>query len=120
MHRIFSGNGWLSMPEIRKSASDSRPSCLLVQETLVLLILCILGIDVVMNGPSRWIGSVAGVPHASSPAGRLSLLECSSPSWGSGVRARRTASRFPGVPRCFPVGLADTLGYLQGNLGQRP
>ena len=34
------------MPGIRKSASDHRPSWLLVQEALVLLILCILCIDV--------------------------------------------------------------------------
>ena len=34
------------MPGIRKSASDHRPSRLLLQEALVLLILCILCIDV--------------------------------------------------------------------------
>ena len=34
------------MPGIRKSAPDHRPSWLLVQEALVLLILCILCIDV--------------------------------------------------------------------------
>jgi len=49
MHRIFSGNGWLSMPGVRKSAWDHRLSWLLVQDALVgliLLILSILCIDV--------------------------------------------------------------------------
>ncbi len=46
IHRIFSGNGWLAIPGIRKSARDHRPSRLLVQEALVLFILCILCIHV--------------------------------------------------------------------------
>jgi len=39
------------MPGIRKSASDHRPSRLLMQEALVLLILCILCIDVLYMEP---------------------------------------------------------------------
>ena len=43
---FLSGNGWLPEPGIRKFSSDHRQSRLLVQEALVLLILCILCIDV--------------------------------------------------------------------------
>ena len=46
MHRIFSGKGWLVIPGIRKPAPDHRPSRLLMQQPLVLLILCILCIHV--------------------------------------------------------------------------
>ena len=46
MHRIFSGKGWLVIPGIRKPAPDHRPSRLLMQQPLVLLILLILCIHV--------------------------------------------------------------------------
>ena len=46
MHRIFSGNGWLVVPDTRKSVRDHRLSRLLVQKALVLSILCILCIHV--------------------------------------------------------------------------
>ena len=46
MHRIFSGNGSLVILSIRKSARDHCQSRLLVQQALVLLILCILCIHV--------------------------------------------------------------------------
>ena len=53
MHRIFSGNGWLVIPGIRKPAPDYRPSRLLVQLPLVLLILYILCIHVHKKIDSR-------------------------------------------------------------------
>ena len=43
---MFSEDGWLAVLDIRKSAPDLRPSWLLVQEALVLYILCILCIHV--------------------------------------------------------------------------
>jgi len=43
---FLSGDGGLAILNIRKTAPDHRPSRLLVQEALVLLILCILCIDV--------------------------------------------------------------------------
>jgi len=46
MHRIFSAYGQLLLPGIRKIPLDHRLSWLLVQEALILLILCILCIDV--------------------------------------------------------------------------
>ncbi len=46
MHRIFSGNGWLLILNIRKYAPHDRPSLLLVQKAIVELILRILCIDV--------------------------------------------------------------------------
>ena len=46
MHRIFSGNGWLVMLSISKSAHDHCPSRHLVQQRPLLVILCILCIDV--------------------------------------------------------------------------
>ena len=46
MHRIFSGDGWLAILDIRKSARDHRPSQRLLQQPLVLIILCILCIHV--------------------------------------------------------------------------
>ncbi len=46
MHRIFSGDGWLAVLDIRKSARDHRRSQLLVQQPPVLIILCILCIHV--------------------------------------------------------------------------
>ncbi len=49
MHRIFSGNGWLGILEIRKPAPDHRPTRLPVLERLVLFILCILCIHVHKN-----------------------------------------------------------------------
>ena len=42
----FSGDGGLAVLDICESAPDHRPSRLLVQEALVLLILCIPCIDV--------------------------------------------------------------------------
>ncbi len=41
MHRIFPGDGWLAVLDIRNSAPNHCPSRLLVQEALVLKILCI-------------------------------------------------------------------------------
>ena len=46
MHRIFSGDGWLAVLNIRKSARDHRRSQPLVHCRRVLIILCILCIDV--------------------------------------------------------------------------
>ena len=46
MHRIFPGDGWLAVLDIRNSAPNHCPSRLLVQEALILIILCILCIDV--------------------------------------------------------------------------
>ena len=57
MHRIFSGKGWLVIPGIRKPAPDHRPSRLLMQQPLVLLILCILCIHV-----HKKIDSAAALP----------------------------------------------------------
>ncbi len=42
----FSRDGWLAVLDIRNSAPNHRPSRLLVQEALVLIILCILCIHV--------------------------------------------------------------------------
>jgi len=62
---FFSGNGWLSIPGIRKCAWDHRSSWLLVQETLVPLLLCILYIDVEwivrLDRPAAWR---TGLPHS--------------------------------------------------------
>ncbi len=46
MHRIFSGDGWLAILDIRKSARDHRRSQRLLQQRPVLVILCILCIHV--------------------------------------------------------------------------
>ena len=50
MHRIFSGDGWLVVLDIRKSARDHRRSQPLVQQRPVLIILCILCIHVQQSG----------------------------------------------------------------------
>ena len=47
MLRVFQDKGWLAIPGMGKPAPDHRPSRLLVQQPLVLLILCILCIDVI-------------------------------------------------------------------------
>ena len=49
MHRIFSGDGWLAILDILKSARDRRRSLRFVQQPLVLIILCILCIHVQFN-----------------------------------------------------------------------
>ena len=69
MHRIFSETGGPAVLENRKSASNHRPSRLLVQEALVLIILCILCI------------------HVQNPAIKMRslTLECSAPSPGAGA-----------------------------------
>ena len=59
MHRIFSGDGWLVFPDILKSAHDHCPSPRLVQQPLVLIILCIVH-RCSIDSPSRWICPVAG------------------------------------------------------------
>ena len=46
MHRIFSGDGQLGFLDIREPARDYRRSQPLVQQPLVVFILCILCIDV--------------------------------------------------------------------------
>ena len=46
MHRIFSRDGWIVVPDICKSARDHRRSQPLAQQRSVLIILCILCIHV--------------------------------------------------------------------------
>ncbi len=79
MHRIFSGDGGPAVPKICKSAPDHRRSQPLVQQPLVLIILCILSIHVqysgntdsrdrvfVPDGPGRFVVS----PSYDPPRGR--------------------------------------------------
>ena len=63
----FSVDGWLAVLNIRKSAHDHRRSQPLVQQRLVLIILCILCIDV------EQIGLLDG--SAPSQVGRLRSQE---------------------------------------------
>ena len=73
MHRIFSGGGWLAFLGIRKSQRDHRRSQPLVQQPLVLIILCILCIHVqYMENRSNPTGSLFPIGHAdrlTPPAG---------------------------------------------------
>ena len=60
MHRIFSGDGWLVFPDILKSARDHCPSQRLLQQPLVLIILCIdVQLIVLLDGSAQSRGAGA-------------------------------------------------------------
>ena len=110
MLRVFQDKGWLAIPGMGKPAPDHRPSRLLVQQPLVLLILCILCIDVIY--PSLLQNSAKGssIGRGSGKAVRLEtsllirfgvcLREGSCPPGARASRPHRSG-RSPAGPLCL-------------------